>query len=992
MLRLVVACSVLRGPLAFRDSVPKSSPPRRVAPWRRPRAFMTATLDSVDAAFLEAEAFKEEEEERAPAATSRAREWFDGALAAAGGARESAAVAAARAAGADAFGRAALPLKKQEPWRFTKLEHLWGRLAGWVPDEASGEAVVVVVDGVVDEALSRACGYGAGDATWCGSIAAAPDEVLGDVAAAFAALPEFDLEETMPMRNRLGAGCWCALNAACAGDGVVVWAREDAAAAAAAARGDDGARVARRRRRGPARLHVVHVRSAGATGVLHPRTVVHVGDGARVALRESFVAVGPAAEKRSRLTNARTNCRVGAGGVLTHVLDSQEADQVHVHHVQCGVRRDGEFRSRAISDGAAVGRVADIRSVARRALKLTFKGRIAVPVTGQKTNADQICKSLLLDDGATVNAMPSLEIVADDVKCTHGATIADLDEGLFYLNSRMPEKDARKPPAAARHCTFHSNPMGGATAVLRAALAAAFAAAAPAPSRGALACLRSCADSLAYPPDARAHFDEIHRALDNYSHVSYARLAGYRGPWIENRWIAATRADLARADAAGGSLRDVAGPFVPLLVPWLDEWLAPRMWHYPPGMVEKLLGLLRPSVAYVTVSQTNCGVTGDFTRERLGAYQFDAAADAPNLLVLSSGGYGHVPVPLLKQPEALAARRPPRERRYFASFVGSLHTAPGRLRYAMNDTLHAFAAARGVEVFVGKAEDWRGVMADSRFSLCPRASAGRRTTSPRRSTSASCPSVYSDTPWLPYPERFADVGFNASIDGFADLLDALHALRRRGRAPEANAGGAASHFNFDAALGQIKRFIEMVSRRLAAVGTCLAAALCAAGDRPQGGGAALPLCYGAGAPGPRLGELDGAWRSSFRLGGDPAPPALTDPEERAADAAYGLKVHVGRRTQMLGALTRRDVVVVGAGVHAPVARSTKGITRWLAPILALDDAVDAVLSLAGVGAGFAKVGAPTFNGGIGRYGDCRTMPGVPDELARRSALATLGDS
>jgi hypothetical protein len=153
----------------------------------------------------------------------------------------------------------------------------------------------------------------------------------------------------------------------------------------------------------------------------------------------------------------------------------------------------------------------------------------------------------------------------------------------------------------------------GATAVLRAALAAAFATAAPASSRGALACLRSCADSLAYPPDARAHFDEIHRALDNYSHVSYARLAGYRGPWIENRWIAATRADLARADAAGGSLRDVAGPFVPLLVPWLDEWLAPRMWHYPPGMVEKLLGLLRPGVAYVTVSQTNCGVTGDFT-------------------------------------------------------------------------------------------------------------------------------------------------------------------------------------------------------------------------------------------------------------------------------------------------------------------------------------------------------------------------------------------
>ena len=87
--------------------------------------------------------------------------------------------------------------------------------------------------------------------------------------------------------------------------------------------------------------------------------------------------------------------------------------------------------------------------------------------------------------------------------------------------------------------------MGGAAAVLRAALAAALTAAAPASSRGALACLRSCADSLAYPPDARAHFDEIHRVLDNYSHVPYAQLAGYRGPWIETRWMAATRADLA---------------------------------------------------------------------------------------------------------------------------------------------------------------------------------------------------------------------------------------------------------------------------------------------------------------------------------------------------------------------------------------------------------------------------------------------------------------
>ena len=51
----------------------------------------------------------------------------------------------------------------------------------------------------------------------------------------------------------------------------------------------------------------------------------------------------------------------------------------------------------------------------------------------------------MLDDGASVDAMPSLEIVADDVKCTHGATVADLDEErIFYLESRgLSRADAR---------------------------------------------------------------------------------------------------------------------------------------------------------------------------------------------------------------------------------------------------------------------------------------------------------------------------------------------------------------------------------------------------------------------------------------------------------------------------------------------------------------------------------------------------------------------
>ena len=78
-----------------------------------------------------------------------------------------------------------------------------------------------------------------------------------------------------------------------------------------------------------------------------------------------------------------------------------------------------------------------VRCVAGGRSEAIFKGRINVPQAAQKTDAQQLCRSLLLSDTATVNVMPSLEVVADDVSCTHGATVADLDgDALFYLLSR----------------------------------------------------------------------------------------------------------------------------------------------------------------------------------------------------------------------------------------------------------------------------------------------------------------------------------------------------------------------------------------------------------------------------------------------------------------------------------------------------------------------------------------------------------------------------
>ena len=69
--------------------------------------------------------------------------------------------------------------------------------------------------------------------------------------------------------------------------------------------------------------------------------------------------------------------------------------------------------------------------------RAVFNGRIVVRPDAQKTDAKQSNRNLMLSDGATVHTRPQLEIYANDVKCTHGATIGRLDEAaMFYLRTR----------------------------------------------------------------------------------------------------------------------------------------------------------------------------------------------------------------------------------------------------------------------------------------------------------------------------------------------------------------------------------------------------------------------------------------------------------------------------------------------------------------------------------------------------------------------------
>jgi len=74
-----------------------------------------------------------------------------------------------------------------------------------------------------------------------------------------------------------------------------------------------------------------------------------------------------------------------------------------------------------------------------------FHGRIIVHKDAQKTDAKQTNMNLLLSEDAQIDTKPQLEIYADDVKCTHGATVGQIDdEAIFYLRSRgIPEASAR---------------------------------------------------------------------------------------------------------------------------------------------------------------------------------------------------------------------------------------------------------------------------------------------------------------------------------------------------------------------------------------------------------------------------------------------------------------------------------------------------------------------------------------------------------------------
>jgi len=233
-------------------------------------------------------------------------------------------------------------------------------------------------------------------------------------------------------------------------------------------------------------IHIVFVSDTGASPLVsHPRSLVFAGANSRATIVESYVGI----LGEVYLTNAVTDIVLEESAVIEHYKLQNEAETAfHIALLDVRQGRGSRFSSHSLALGASTARhevrvrlEAEGAEVTLNGLYMpkndqhldnpttiehaaphctsrelykgivngrgrgSFDGRIIVRPGAFKTDASQTNKNLLLSESAQVDTRPRLEIFADDVKCTHGAAVGQLDEdAVFYLRSRgVPHGAAR---------------------------------------------------------------------------------------------------------------------------------------------------------------------------------------------------------------------------------------------------------------------------------------------------------------------------------------------------------------------------------------------------------------------------------------------------------------------------------------------------------------------------------------------------------------------
>jgi Fe-S cluster assembly protein SufD len=363
-------------------------------------------------------------------------------------------LSALRREGAEAFARLELPTVRHEDWRYTSLAPLAalelraapavrldaaaaGRLGGLPPAPR-----LVVANGRLDPDLTDLAGLPAG-------------AFAGDLAAALRERPAL-LEAHLSRTGSFAGSALAAIADACLEDLVLLHLPDGAAASAP--------------------VHVVFAAIPGpAPAAAFPRALVVAGRGARATVVETWAGEG------GGLVVGRTEFAVAEGAEVELLRVQREAPEAfHLGLLGVSQAARSRFAGRSLALGARLARVearvllageeaenhldglsvasgsqlhdhfvlvdhAVPRGTSRELFKGildgrsrgVFAGRIVVRPDAQKTDAGQVSSTLLLSDDATVDTRPQLEILADDVKCSHGGTVGQLDEdALFYLRTR----------------------------------------------------------------------------------------------------------------------------------------------------------------------------------------------------------------------------------------------------------------------------------------------------------------------------------------------------------------------------------------------------------------------------------------------------------------------------------------------------------------------------------------------------------------------------
>ena len=279
---------------------------------------------------------------------------------------------------------------------------------------------------------------------------------IGDLATVFSKTPDF--------ADRIGAvagdetNAFTALNAAFAQDGAVLRIARDV-------------EVSRP-------IHLLFITDAAAARAMtHPRNVIVVERNATATVIETYAS----ATDSIYFTNAVTEVTLGDGSTLRHYKLQREAPRAyHIGSIEAKQGRDSHYVSFSLATGAELSRTnvyttldgegsgatlnglymldgeqhcdhqtqivhAQPNTFSRELYKGildgrshgVFNGKVYVRPIAQKTDGKQTNNTLLLSDTAHVDTKPQLEIFADDVKCTHGATVGQIDKAaLFYLKSR----------------------------------------------------------------------------------------------------------------------------------------------------------------------------------------------------------------------------------------------------------------------------------------------------------------------------------------------------------------------------------------------------------------------------------------------------------------------------------------------------------------------------------------------------------------------------